>query len=75
VLAFARTKGDLGINMAKPTFGKVVTTNKRLNNNKASGANGVMTKLLKFGGEAGLMFIHECILRTWRLGKALEDWK
>jgi hypothetical protein len=65
----------LGINVAKPTFGEVVTTIKGLNNNKASGANEVMAELFKFGGEVSLMFVHECILKTWRSGKALEDWK
>jgi hypothetical protein len=31
---------------------------KGLNNNKALGASGVTTELLKFGGEAGLAFVH-----------------
>ncbi len=61
--------------MVEPTFGEVVTIVKGLNNNKASGANGVTAELLKFGGEASLMFVHKCILRTWCLGKALKDWK
>jgi hypothetical protein len=67
--------GDLGIDVAEPTFGEVVLAVKGLNNNKAPGANGVTAELLKFGGEAGLLFVHEYILRTWRSGKAPEDWK
>jgi hypothetical protein len=65
-------RGDLGIDMAEPTFGEVV---KGLNNNKVLGANGVMAELFKFAGEAGLMFVHECTLRTWHSGKVPEDWK
>ncbi len=61
--------------MAEPTFGEVVTIIKGLNNNKAWGANKITVELLKFRKETGLMFVHECILRTWCLGKALEDWK
>ncbi len=68
-------RGDLGIDVVVPTFGKVVTTIKGLNNNKALGANEIMTELFKFGGEVGTMFIHECILRTWRSGKVLKDCK
>jgi len=34
-----------------------------------------MVELLKFGREAGLMFVHECILKTWHLRKAPKDWK
>jgi hypothetical protein len=48
---------------------------KGLNNNKALRANRVTAELLKFGREVGLMFIHECILKTWHLGKAPQDWK
>jgi hypothetical protein len=65
----------LGIDVVEPTFAKVVTAAKGLNNNKVLGANGVTAKLLEFGREAGLMFLHECILRMWHLGKAPEDWK
>jgi len=68
-------RGDWGIDVAEPTFGKVVTEIKGLNNNKALRANRIMVELLKFGREAGLMFVHECILKTWHLRKAPKDWK
>jgi hypothetical protein len=61
--------------VVEPMFGKVVTEVKGLNNNKAPRANEVTVKLLKFGREVGLMFVHECIFRTWCSGKALEDRK
>ncbi len=61
--------------MVEPTFGKVVIAMKGLNNNKAPGANGITTEFLKFGREAGLMFLHGCILKMWRSRKAPEDWK
>jgi hypothetical protein len=61
--------------MAEPTFGEVVPAIKGLNNNKVLRANGVMAELFKFGREAGLMFVHKFILRTWCSGKAPEDWK
>jgi len=61
--------------VVEPTFGKVVMIIKGLNNNKASGANKVTAELFKFGREVGLMFVHECILKTWHLAKAPEDWK
>ncbi len=62
--------------MANPTFGEIITTIKGLNNNnKTLEANGVTPKLFKFGGEAGMMFVHECILTTWRSRKTPKDWK
>jgi len=66
-------RGDLGIDVVKPTFSEVVTVIKGLNNNKVPGANQVIAELLKFGREAGLMFIHECIFKTWCSRKASED--
>jgi hypothetical protein len=59
--------------MVKPMFGEVVTVIKGLNNNKVPRANRVIAKLLKFGREAGLMFIHECIFKTWCSRKVFED--
>jgi hypothetical protein len=55
--------------MAEPAFGEVVIAIKGLNNNKVLGANGVTAKLLKFGGEVGMMFVEECILKTWHSRK------
>jgi hypothetical protein len=59
--------------MVKPTFGEVVTVIKGLNNNKVLRANRVIVELLKFGREAGLMFIHECIFKTWCSRKVSEN--
>ncbi len=68
-------RGDLGIDMVKPTFGEVVTIIKGLNNRKVPGANRVIVELFKFGREVGLMFIHECIFKTWCSRKVSEDYK
>jgi hypothetical protein len=70
-----RPRGDLGIDVAEPTFGEVVMTIKGLNDKKAPGANEVITKLFKFATKVGLMFVHECILKTWCLRKMPKDWK
>jgi len=59
--------------MVKPTFGEVITVIKGLNNNKVPRANRVIAELLKFGREAGLMFIQECIFKTWCSRKVSED--
>jgi len=74
-LPLPRQGGDLGVAVCEPSLEEVSLAMKGLNNNKAPGASGVTAELLKFGGEAGLAFVHQHIVTTWRFGCAPPEWK
>jgi hypothetical protein len=67
--------GNLGVPESEPSLDEVKLAIKALNNNKAPGPNGVTAELLKYGGEAALIFVHWHICQTWRTGNAPKEWK
>ena len=66
---------DPPINCGPPTFVETQAAVNWLKWGKAPGICGIHVELLKAGGNAGLVSLHEVLCSVWNTGIILTDWK